>query len=107
MKKNVTNVFFNSTLVIVLFAGCLIEDVEQPTEIEAGQIFTSVLNISAIAEETTNPHHGIIAVLHPLGWEFESGTFESTDPSSGDPPLLLRLLLRFLVLRKLLLPGII
>lgn len=89
MKKNVTNVFFNSTLVIVLFAGCLIEDVEQPTEIEAGQIFTSVLNISAIAEETTNPHHGIIAVLHPLGWEFESGTFESTDPETPSGNMIL------------------
>ena len=89
MKKNVTNVFFNSTLVIVLFTGCLIEDVEQPTEIEAGQIFTSVLNISAIAEETTNPHHGIIAVLHPLGWEFESGTFESTDPETPSGNMIL------------------
>ena len=79
MKKSVMSVFFNSILIIVLFAGCLIEDVEQPTEIEAGQIFTSVLNISAIAEETNNPHHGIIGVLHPIGWEFESGTFESTD----------------------------
>ena len=46
MKKKVTNVFFNSILVIVLFAGCLIEDVEQPTEIEAGQIFTSAKYIS-------------------------------------------------------------
>lgn len=89
MKKSVTNVFFNSVLVIVLFAGCLIEDVEQPTEIEAGQIFTSVLNISAIAEETTNPHHGIIAVLHPLGWEFESGTFESTDPETPSGNMIL------------------
>ena len=89
MKKSVTNVFFNSILVIVLFAGCLIEDVEQPTEIEAGQIFTSVLNISAIAEETTNPHHGIIAVLHPLGWEFESGTFESTDPETPSGNMIL------------------
>jgi len=89
MKKNVINVFFNSTLVIVLFTGCLIEDVEQPTEIEAGQIFTSVLNISAIAEETTNPHPGIIAVLHPLGWEFESGTFESTDPETPSGNMIL------------------
>ena len=48
-----------------------------------------LLNISAIAEETTNPHHGIIAVLHPLGWEFESGTFESTDPETPSGNMIL------------------
>ena len=89
MKKSVMSVLFNSILIIVLFAGCLIEDVEQPTEIEAGQTFTSVLNISAIAEETNNPHHGIIGVLHPIGWEFESGTFESTDPETPSGNMIL------------------
>ena len=89
MKKSVISVFFNSIMIIVFFAGCLIEDVEQPAEIEAGQIFTSVLNISAIAEEATNPHHGIIGVLHPIGWEFESGTFESTDPETPSGNMIL------------------
>ena len=42
MKKSVISVFFNSIMIIVFFAGCLIEDVEQPAEIEAG--FHAFLN---------------------------------------------------------------
>ncbi|MBH11081.1 MAG: hypothetical protein CMG74_12175 [Candidatus Marinimicrobia bacterium] len=73
---------------IIQFA-CLIEEVEQPTTIEAGTTFTSVLNIAAIAEEVTNPHHGVIGVLHPIGWEFESGTFESTDSETPSGNIIL------------------
>ena len=84
MKKN-DSLFTKLILILflgILQVGCLIEEVEQPASIEVGSTFTSVLNIAAIAEENTNPHHGAIGVLHPIGWEFESGTFESTDPET-------------------------
>lgn len=89
MNENVSKSFFISFLALLVFSGCLIEDVEQPQEIEAGQIFTSVLNIAAIAQEINNPHHGVISVLHPIGWEFESGTFESTDPETPSGNMIL------------------
>ncbi|MBJ13501.1 MAG: hypothetical protein CMG62_10575 [Candidatus Marinimicrobia bacterium] len=82
MIYNVLMKSFGIYLIFFFLTGCLIEDVEQPSEIDAGAVFTSILNISAIAEEVTNPHHGVIGVLHPVGWEFESGTFESTDPET-------------------------
>jgi len=71
------------TFILSLFhIACLIEEVEQPASIEIGSTFTSVLTIAAISPETNNPHHGVIAVLQPDGWEFTSGTFESTDPET-------------------------
>jgi len=91
MKKN-DSLFTKLILILflgILQVGCLIEEVEQPASIEVGSTFTSVLNIAAIAEETTNPHHGAIGVLHPIGWEFESGTFESTDPETPSGNIIL------------------
>ena len=76
-------------LISIFQVACLIEEVEQPASIETGSTFTTVLNIAAIAEETTNPHHGVIGVLHPIGWEYESGTFESTDPETPSGNIIL------------------
>ena len=71
------------TFIFSLFhIACLIEEVEQPASIEVGSTFTSVLNIAAIADEVNNPYHGVIAVLQPIGWEFTSGSFISTDPET-------------------------
>ena len=63
----------------VMFTGCLFEEVDQPTELEIGSQFTTVLNINSIAQEVSNPHHGIVGIMHPNGWVFESGSFESND----------------------------
>ncbi len=63
----------------IILSGCLFEEVEQPTELEVGNQFTTVLNINSVAQEINNPHHGIVGVMHPNGWVFESGSFESND----------------------------
>ena len=78
MNNKVINHFL--TLVgITIFSGCLFEEVDQPAELAIGDTFTTVLNINSIAQEVNNAHHGIVGVLHPEGWVFESGSFESTD----------------------------
>ena len=78
MKIKSFNIILVMTFLITL-NGCLFDSIEQPSSIEAGEQFTTVLNINSIAQEINNAHHGIVGVLHPIGWVFESGTFESSD----------------------------
>ena len=78
MNNKVINHFL-TLLGITIFSGCLFEEVDQPAELAIGDTFTTVLNINSIAQEVNNAHHGIVGVLHPEGWVFESGSFESTD----------------------------
>ena len=72
MNNKVINHFL-TLLGITIFSGCLFEEVDQPAELAIGDTFTTVLNINSIAQEVNNAHHGIVGVLHPEGWVFESG----------------------------------
>ena len=82
MKKIAT---LNETKMAILFTislastACLIEEVEQPTQVNAGETFTTIVTVTAVGEEANNPHHGAMAVMVPDDWSFTSGSYETTD----------------------------
>jgi len=59
--------------------ACLIEEVEQSTQVNAGETFTTIVTVTAVGEESTNPHHGAMAVMVPDDWSYTSGSFTTTD----------------------------
>lgn len=71
---------------VFFFAGCLIEDVNQPAEVNAGETFTTTITISDMNAEQNNPHKGAIAILVPDDWSFISGTY-NTPMGFGDMEL--------------------
>ena len=82
MKKIAT---LKETKMAILFiislssTACLIEEVEQPTQVNAGETFTTTVTVTAVGEESTNPHHGAMAVMVPDDWSYTSGSFTTTD----------------------------
>ena len=50
---------------VFFFSGCLIEDVNQPAEVNAGDTFTTTLTISDMNAEQNNAHKGVVAILVP------------------------------------------
>ena len=62
---------------IFFFSGCLIEEVNQPAAINAGETFTTTLTISDMNAEQNNAHKGVIAILVPEDWSFISGTYST------------------------------
>ena len=63
---------------LFIFNGCLIESVEQQSQVTTGGTFTSFLTISDMHAESNNPHKGILMVLVPDDWTFTSGTYQTT-----------------------------
>jgi hypothetical protein len=59
--------------------ACLIEEVEQPTQVNAGETFTTIVTVTAVGEEVNIPHHGAMAVMVPDDWSYTSGSYETTD----------------------------
>jgi len=82
MKKIAT---LKGTKMAILFiislasTACLIEEVEQPTQVNAGETFTTIVTVTAVGEEANNPHHGAMAVMVPDDWSYTSGSYETTD----------------------------
>ncbi len=68
---------FAGIIAIFSFAGCLIEDVNQPTQINAGETFTAVITVSDMNAEQNNAHKGALAILVPEDWSFISGTYNA------------------------------
>ncbi len=68
---------FVGLIAIFTFAGCLIEDVNQPTQVNAGGIFTTIITISDMNAEQNNAHKGVLAILVPEDWSFISGTYST------------------------------
>lgn len=68
---------FAGIIAIFSFAGCLIEDVNQPTQINAGETFTAVITVSDMNAEQNNAHKGALAILVPEDWSFISGTYNT------------------------------
>jgi hypothetical protein len=62
---------------VFFFSGCLIEEVNQPAAINAGETFTTTLTISDMNAEQNNPHKGVVAILVPEDWSFISGTYST------------------------------
>jgi len=75
MKLLKTLLPFVGVIVILSFASCLIEDVNQPDQVNAGETFTVTLTISDMNAEQTNAHKGALAILVPDDWSFISGTY--------------------------------
>ena len=63
----------------VIGTACLIEEVEQPAQVDAGGTFTTIVTVSDANEEANNAHHGAMAVMVPDDWSYTSGSFETTD----------------------------
>ena len=66
-------------LISLVSTACLIEEVEQSTQVNAGETFTTTVTVTAVGEESTNPHHGAMAVMVPDDWSYTSGSFTTTD----------------------------
>ncbi len=64
-------------IAILSFASCLIEDVNQPAQVNAGETFTTTITISDMNAEQNNAHKGVLAILVPEDWSFISGTYTS------------------------------
>jgi hypothetical protein len=62
---------------IFSFASCLIEDVNQPDQVTAGETFTVTLTVSDMNAEQNNAHKGVLAILVPEDWSFVSGTYSA------------------------------
>jgi hypothetical protein len=68
---------FVGLIAILSFASCLIEEVNQPDQVNAGETFTATITISDMNAEQNNAHKGVLAILVPDDWSFISGTYTS------------------------------
>ncbi len=77
MKKYKNLILVMEIALIVALTGCFIEEVSQPTQVNAGETFTATITISDMNAENNNAHKGVLAILVPEDWTFESGTYTS------------------------------
>jgi len=75
MKLLRTLLPFVGVIAIFSFASCLIEEVNQPDQVNAGETFTVMLTVSDMNAEQNNAHKGVLAILVPEDWSFLSGTY--------------------------------
>ena len=75
MKLLRTLLPFVGVIAIFSFASCLIEEVNQPDQVNAGETFTVTLTVSDMNAEQNNAHKGVLAILVPEDWSFVSGTY--------------------------------
>ena len=68
---------FIGLIAIFPLAGCLIEDVNQQTQVNAGETFTTTITVADINAEQNNAHKGALAILVPEDWSFISGTYNA------------------------------
>ena len=66
-------------LISLVSTACLIEEVEQPTQVNAGETFTTIVTVTDANAEGNNAHHGAMAVMVPDDWSYTSGSFTTTD----------------------------
>jgi hypothetical protein len=84
-----------SALLIIPFVltGCLIEEVDQPSSVKTGDVFTANITITDMNAEQNNAHKGVIAVLVPEDWTFIDGSYNTTmgvgimEQDSTTPPV--------------------
>lgn len=78
MKRIKNLVLFLEIALVVSLTGCFIDEVSQPSEVNAGETFTATITISDMNAEQSNAHKGAIAILVPEDWSFESGTYSAS-----------------------------
>jgi len=66
-------------LISLVSTACLIEEVEQPAQVDAGGTFTTIVTVSNACAEANTPHLGAMAVMVPDDWSYTSGSFTTTD----------------------------
>ena len=64
--------------IAVLNTACLIEDVVQQAQVDAGSTFSTTVTVSSAGAEA-NPHPGAMAMMVPNDWSYTSGSFTTTD----------------------------
>ena len=67
---------FGSIFLLLVFQACLIEEVEQPDSIGAGEVFETIITVNDINAETNNDHRGVLCIMVPDDWSFLSGTYD-------------------------------
>lgn len=77
MKNLKILLLFIGTILVLTFAGCLIEEVDQPSQVNAGDTFTATITVSDMNSENNNDHKGALAILVPEDWSFISGTYNT------------------------------
>lgn len=99
MKKQVI-IFAALFFLVTMVNGCLISEVNQPSDVNAGATFSTTIIITDSTADT-NPHEGLVAILVPDDWTYNSGTYDfaggtgsmvvdtSSDPVYGDVDTLL------------------
>ena len=72
-----------SAVVIILLHACFIYEVQQPAAVDAGSTFTTIVSLEDLNAESQNAHRGVLCILVPDDWTFNSGTYTG-DVGSGD-----------------------
>ncbi len=80
MKSSATKITMLLSLFVMasLLNSCLITEVNQTKELKAGETFSATLTITDVNADAT-AHEGVLCVLAPEDWTFESGTYTCAD----------------------------
>ena len=70
-------------LFIFAATACFIYEVQQPSAVDAGGTFTTIVSLEDLNAENQNAHRGVLCILVPDDWTFNSGTYTG-DVGSGD-----------------------
>ncbi|MBL1213142.1 MAG: T9SS type A sorting domain-containing protein [Ignavibacteriae bacterium] len=85
MKIERRNINRAAMTLLFIFAAtaCFIYEVQQPSAVDAGSTFTTIVSLEDLNAETQNAHRGVLCILVPDDWTFNSGTYTG-DVGSGD-----------------------
>ena len=85
MKIKRRNLNRAAMILLFIFAAtaCFIYEVQQPSAVDAGGTFTTIVSLEDLNAENQNAHRGVLCILVPDDWTFNSGTYTG-DVGSGD-----------------------
>ena len=63
---------------LLLILRCKFVEIDQPENVQPGEIIDISVTISDEIDETTNPHKGLLCILIPQDWSFISSKYTST-----------------------------
>ncbi|MBL7111665.1 MAG: T9SS type A sorting domain-containing protein [Bacteroidales bacterium] len=69
---------------MLISTGCLIEEVEQPDTIQAGETFQTIVTVTDMNAENQTPHPGVLCIMVPDDWSFVSGEYNANGIYFGD-----------------------
>jgi hypothetical protein len=77
MKNQILYKYLPVFIVALLFAGCVIDEVNQPDEVAAGSSFVITLDARTTLTDS-NPKYGFLAVFLPASFEIDSVAFSGS-----------------------------